>query len=82
MATARSDGTASSHRRAFIVEVMGRHCGYLALMAAIATVFARYAGYFVPMGDGALRGVAPRGWPGPLTRPGRRVCGAPLGFGP
>jgi len=29
--------TASSHRRAFIVEVMGRHCGYLALMAAIAT---------------------------------------------
>ena len=29
--------TASSHRRAFIVEVMGRHCGYLALMAAVAT---------------------------------------------
>jgi 6-phosphofructokinase 1 len=29
--------TASSHRRAFIVEVMGRHCGYLALMGAIAT---------------------------------------------
>jgi len=29
--------TASSHRRAFVVEVMGRHCGYLALMAAIAT---------------------------------------------
>eukprot|EP00834_Sanchytrium_tribonematis_P006474 NODE_480_length_6952_cov_0.771487.p1 type:complete len:770 gc:universal NODE_480_length_6952_cov_0.771487:4508-6817(+) len=28
--------TASSHRRAFIVEVMGRHCGWLALMAAIA----------------------------------------------
>jgi 6-phosphofructokinase 1 len=28
--------TASSHRRAFLVEVMGRHCGYLALMAAIA----------------------------------------------
>jgi 6-phosphofructokinase 1 len=28
--------TASSHQRAFIVEVMGRHCGYLALMAAIA----------------------------------------------
>jgi len=25
--------TASSHQRAFIVEVMGRHCGYLALMA-------------------------------------------------
>jgi 6-phosphofructokinase 1 len=28
--------TASSHRRAFLVEVMGRKCGYLALMAAIA----------------------------------------------
>ena len=28
--------TASSHQRAFLVEVMGRHCGYLALMAAIA----------------------------------------------
>ncbi|KAF9894718.1 hypothetical protein FE257_006608 [Aspergillus nanangensis] len=29
--------TASSHRRAFVIEVMGRHCGWLALMAAIAT---------------------------------------------
>lgn len=29
--------TASSHRRTFIVEVMGRHCGYLALMGAMAT---------------------------------------------
>ena len=28
--------TASSHRRAFLVEVMGRKCGYLALAAAIA----------------------------------------------
>ena len=28
--------TALSHQRAFIVEVMGRHCGWLALMAAIA----------------------------------------------
>jgi 6-phosphofructokinase 1 len=28
--------TASSHQRAFLVEVMGRDCGYLALMAAIA----------------------------------------------
>ncbi len=28
--------TASSHHRAFIVEVMGRECGYLALMAGIA----------------------------------------------
>jgi 6-phosphofructokinase 1 len=28
--------TASSHQRAFLVEVMGRHCGYLALAAGIA----------------------------------------------
>ncbi|OYO21982.1 6-phosphofructokinase [Enemella dayhoffiae] len=30
--------TAASHQRTFVVEVMGRHCGYLALMAAIAGV--------------------------------------------
>ncbi|CAM2758031.1 6-phosphofructokinase [Actinomyces slackii] len=28
--------TAASHQRTFVVEVMGRHCGYLALMAAMA----------------------------------------------
>jgi 6-phosphofructokinase 1 len=28
--------TASSHQRAFLVEVMGRECGYLALMAGIS----------------------------------------------
>ncbi|MFW6148598.1 MAG: 6-phosphofructokinase [Atribacterota bacterium] len=28
--------TASSHRRSFIIEVMGRNCGYLALMSGIA----------------------------------------------
>ena len=28
--------TAASHQRSFVVEVMGRHCGYLALMSAIA----------------------------------------------
>ena len=27
--------TAFSHRRTFIMEVMGRHCGYLALIAAL-----------------------------------------------
>lgn len=32
------DATANSHSRAFVVEVMGRHCGWLALMAGIATV--------------------------------------------
>jgi 6-phosphofructokinase 1 len=31
------DSTAFSHSRAFVVEVMGRHCGWLALMAAIST---------------------------------------------
>ncbi|MFN2200709.1 MAG: 6-phosphofructokinase [Caldilineaceae bacterium] len=29
--------TAASHQRAFVVEVMGRKCGYLAVMGAIAT---------------------------------------------
>ncbi|OJJ06592.1 hypothetical protein ASPVEDRAFT_45950 [Aspergillus versicolor CBS 583.65] len=29
--------TAFSHQRGFVIEVMGRHCGWLALMAAIAT---------------------------------------------
>lgn len=28
--------TASSHKRAFLIEVMGRHCGYIALMTGIA----------------------------------------------
>ena len=28
--------TAASHQRSFVLEVMGRHCGYLALAAAIA----------------------------------------------
>ena len=28
--------TATSHQRAFVVEVMGRNCGYLALMSALA----------------------------------------------
>jgi len=31
------NSTAVSHRRTFVVEVMGRNCGYLALMSAIAT---------------------------------------------
>ena len=29
--------TAASHQRTFVVKVMGRHCGYLALMGALAT---------------------------------------------
>jgi 6-phosphofructokinase 1 len=31
------EATAYSHSRAFVVEVMGRHCGWLALMAGVAT---------------------------------------------
>ena len=32
----RLGSTADSHQRTFVVEVMGRHCGYLALMGAVA----------------------------------------------
>lgn len=31
------DATAHSHSRAFVVEVMGRHCGWLGLMSGLAT---------------------------------------------
>lgn len=31
------NSTAASHQRSFVIEVMGRNCGYLALMASIAT---------------------------------------------
>ena len=31
------DTTATSHQRAFVIEVMGRHCGWLALMAGVST---------------------------------------------
>ncbi|OAQ65732.1 6-phosphofructokinase beta subunit [Purpureocillium lilacinum] len=31
------EATASSHSRAFVIEVMGRHCGWLALSAGVAT---------------------------------------------
>ena len=30
------NSTAASHQRTFVIEVMGRHCGYLALMSAVA----------------------------------------------
>ncbi|CAL8070727.1 unnamed protein product [Calicophoron daubneyi] len=35
-ATDAINTTASSHQRCFILEVMGRHCGYLALVASMA----------------------------------------------
>lgn len=31
------NSTAASHQRTFVVEIMGRNCGYLALMSSIAT---------------------------------------------
>jgi len=31
------DSTAFSHQRAFVIEVMGRHCGWLALMSGVST---------------------------------------------
>ena len=31
------DATATSHSRAFVVEVMGRHCGWLGLMSGLST---------------------------------------------
>lgn len=33
------NSTAFSHSRAFVLEVMGRHCGWLALLAGVAYVF-------------------------------------------
>lgn len=36
-ATDAISSTAASHQRSFVVEVMGRHCGYLALMSAMAS---------------------------------------------
>uniref|UniRef100_A0AC35TQ24 ATP-dependent 6-phosphofructokinase n=1 Tax=Rhabditophanes sp. KR3021 TaxID=114890 RepID=A0AC35TQ24_9BILA len=36
-ATDAVTSTAQSHQRAFVIEVMGRHCGYLALVAALAS---------------------------------------------
>ena len=36
-ATDAISSTAASHQRTFVVEVMGRHCGYLALMSAMAS---------------------------------------------
>ncbi|KAK6543266.1 6-phosphofructokinase, alpha subunit [Orbilia ellipsospora] len=31
------DATAASHQRAFVIEVMGRHCGWLAVMSGVST---------------------------------------------
>lgn len=36
------NSTAISHSRAFVIEVMGRHCGWLALLAGVACVHIHY----------------------------------------
>jgi len=36
--------TASSHQRSFIMEVMGRHCGYLALVTMEKSDFKNHIG--------------------------------------
>ncbi|HET7480600.1 MAG TPA: 6-phosphofructokinase [Rubrobacteraceae bacterium] len=52
----RIKDTASSHRRAHVVEVMGRDCGYLALMSAIAGgAEAAVVPEFEPRPEGLLR---------------------------
>lgn len=37
------NSTAASHSRAFVLEVMGRHCGWLALLAGVAYVIAPFS---------------------------------------
>ncbi len=60
--------TASSHQRTFVVEVMGRHCGYLALMASLAT-----RGELVDdPGATAAGGLGTADVPGHRSRPGHR----------
>ena len=64
------NSTAQSHQRSFVVEVMGRNCGYLALMSALA-------------GERGLRadpGVAPGpGLGGPTCARSSRTGGPPGG---
>ena len=52
--------TASSHQRAFLVEVMGRDCGYLALMVGHRR---RRRGHRVPEIRRTPRRSPPRSWP-------------------
>jgi len=71
----RISDTARSHRRAFIVEVMGRECGYLAMNAAIASgadaVIFREQGKDLETLVDELRGTLRRGFA--ATRGKRRV---------
>lgn len=59
----RLKATASSHRRAFIVQVMGRDCGYLALMTAIA---GGAEAALIPEVDASPEQIARERWPRPI----------------
>lgn len=48
------NSTAASHQRAFVLEVMGRHCGWLALMAGVAYVRGGSAVFFFEITDGFI----------------------------
>ena len=66
------NSTASSHSRAFVLEVMGRHCGWLALLAGVRYVLqGRVDGYHV---DRALAVVERTSFSSPNAHP-RQVHG-------
>ena len=52
------NSTAASHQRAFVLEVMGRHCGWLGLMAGVACVRGNVLQFF----SGLLKISSPQGW--------------------
>ena len=73
--------TASSHQRTFVVEVMGRHCGYLALMAVAGhrRELDAHPGAPPERDDWASRHVrSPAGRTGPAAA-GRTWCWSPKG---
>ena len=74
------NSTAASHQRAFVLEVMGRHCGWLALMAGVAYVGGSHRIFRVIDGLIAL-GVVPISYLFLSGRPklanGKRRCAKP-----
>ena len=74
--------TAASHQRTFVVEVMGRHCGYLALMSGLATGADAVLIPEAPSAGGSWTEILPRrlqrrsrGRPPRQHRHRRRGCG-------
>ena len=63
--------TASSHQRTFVIEVMGRNCGYLALMGSLATG----ANYVLIPENPPTPGLGGRDVRGPRRRTPRRSPG-------